>query len=178
MSILKFLGLDQPDTTPEQRDTETVQRIIRELDRMDPERARYLAAFAYVLGRVAHADLHISDDELTAMTRIIRELGHLPEPQALLVAQIAKSQNEMFGATEDFLVTRQFREMSTEAQRRDLLDCIFAVSAADDAISAAEESRIRQIASELGVGHTEFVRARAGYSEKRDVIRSFRAKFK
>ena len=112
------------------------------------------------------------------MTRIIRELGHLPEAQALLVVQIAKSQNEMFGATEDFLVTRQFREMSTEAQRLELLDCLFAVSAADESISAAEESRVRQTASELGVGHAEYVQARAAYSDKRDVIRSFRAKLK
>ena len=108
------------------------------------------------------------------MQEIIRELGHLPDSQALLVVQIAKRQNAMFGSTEDFLVTRQFREMATPEQRRELLDCVFAVAAADDSISTAEDSRTRQIASELGLGHAEYIEARTAYSAKRDVIRSFR----
>ena len=52
MSILKFLGLERPDSQLEDTgtDTETVQRILAELDCLEPDRARYLAAFAYVLG--------------------------------------------------------------------------------------------------------------------------------
>jgi hypothetical protein len=44
-------------------DTETVRRIVRELDQLDPSRARFLAAFAYVLSRVAGADLKVSETE-------------------------------------------------------------------------------------------------------------------
>ena len=57
MSILKFLGLERPDSQLEDAgtDTETVQRILAELDSLEPDRARYLAAFSYVLGRIAHA---------------------------------------------------------------------------------------------------------------------------
>ena len=176
MSILKFLGLERPDSQLEDTgtDTETVQRILAELDCLEPDRARYLAAFAYVLGRIAHADQHINDKELDLMTHMVQELGHLSKTQALLVVEISKNQNELFGATEDFLVTRQFREIATDVQCRELLDCVFAISAADDSISAIEESRIRQIASELGVAHDAYVSARAAYTEKRDVIRSFR----
>ena len=50
---------------------------------------------------------------------------------------------------------------------------MFAVSAADDSISTAEESQIRQIASELGFTHREFVEARLAYSEHREVLRPF-----
>ena len=176
MSILKFLGLERPDSQLEDAgtDTETVQRILAELDSLEPDRARYLAAFSYVLGRIAHADQHINDKELDLMTHMVQELGHLSKTQALLVVQISKNQTELFGATEDFLVTRQFREIATDVQWRELLDCVFAISAADDSISAVEENRIRQIASELGIAHDVYVSARAAYTEKRDVIRSFR----
>ena len=56
MSLLRFLGLG--DKTPDvaDGDTATVRRISAKLSRLDPERAKYLAAFAYVLARVAHAD--------------------------------------------------------------------------------------------------------------------------
>jgi uncharacterized tellurite resistance protein B-like protein len=106
------------------------------------------------------------------MEEIVRKLGHLPEHQALLVVQIAKSQNRLFGGTEGYLVTREFKEISTPEQRGELLDCLFAVSAADDSISAQEENLVRQIASELGFTHQQYVVARSAYSNKREVLRS------
>ena len=62
---------------------------------------------------------------------ILRELGGLPEAQAALVVEIAKSQNRLFGATEGFLVTRELRASATREECRQLLDCLCAVSAAD-----------------------------------------------
>jgi uncharacterized tellurite resistance protein B-like protein len=137
---------------------------------LDLAQARYLATFAYVLSRVANADLEISDIESEKMVQLIQHAGHLPEDQAILVVTIAKSENRLFGGTEDFLVTREFREIATDGQRRELLDCLFAVAAADDTISTEEESHIRQIASELGFDHAEFVAARLPYSKKRSVF--------
>jgi uncharacterized tellurite resistance protein B-like protein len=170
MSILKwFTALSR--TAPIQTDSDTVIRIVRELDKLEPERARYLAAFAYVLSRVAGADLHISDVETARMVEIVQRLGHIPDAQAVLVVEIAKSQNRLFGGTENFLVTRQFKEMATGDQRSELLDCLFGVSAADDAISGEEEAQIWQIASELGFSHPEYIKARLAYSDKRTVMR-------
>lgn len=175
MSILKLLGLkrDQPDVV-QAGETETVRRVVRELDAMDPEGARYIAAFAYILSRVANADLEISEVETREMEQIVQRFGNMPEEQAVLVVQIAKSQSRLLGSTEDYLVTREFKEISTPQQRRELLDCLFAVSAADDSISSVEEAQIRQISSELGFTHKEFVTARAAYSDKREVLRPLR----
>ncbi len=176
MSILEALGLgrgSESGSAPE-GDTETVRRIVGELEALEPERARYIAAFAYILGRVAHADQNISAAETRAMEDIVRRLGHLPDEQAVLVVQIAKSQNRLFGQTENFLVTREFAGIATPEQRAELLDCLFAVSAADDSISGSEEAQIRQISSELGFSHREFVLARRKYSEQREVMRGFR----
>ena len=170
-SILRVLGLtDSAETRPE-GSTETVRKIVSELEAMDAAKARYVGAFAYILGRVAHADLHISEQETRKMEEIVHGLGHLPEDQSVLVVQIAKSQNRLFGGTENFLVTREFMEISTPEQRQELLDCLFAVSAADRSISGVEEAQIRQIASELGFSHREFVTARSEYSEHREVLK-------
>ncbi len=151
--------------------TDTVRRIAAELEALPADRARYVAAFAYVLSRVAHADLDISRDETREMEEIVRRLGRLPEEQAVLVVEIAKSQARLFGGTENYLVTRELGEMATPEQKQEVLDCLFAVSAADDSISTAEESQIRQIASELGFSHKEYVQARSAWSDKREVLR-------
>ena len=103
MSIRSFLGFtDQPTTTG---DTETVRKVVEALDHLEPERARFIAAFGYILGRVANADMKISPEETHAMERIIVERGGLPEEQALIVVQTAKTRTQLFGGTENFLVT-------------------------------------------------------------------------
>jgi uncharacterized tellurite resistance protein B-like protein len=181
MSILKWLGARAAggDATPEGvGDTETVRKIVGRLESLPAERARFVAAFAYTLSREAHADLDISAEETAKMEEVVVEVGGLPEEQAVLAVQIAKSQARLFGGTENFLVTREFREISTPAERRRLLDCLFAVSAADGSISGPEENQIRQIASELDFSHAEFVAARSEWSEHRSVIQSLKRKEK
>jgi uncharacterized tellurite resistance protein B-like protein len=170
MSIWKLLGLRQPKSAPP-GETETVRAIVERLAALPAERARHLAAFAYVLGRVAHADLKISAAETRRMEEVLQRVGGLPEELAVLAVEIARRQNEMFGGTENFLVTREFKAISNPDERRRLLDCLFAVAAADDSISNAEDTQLRLIASELGFSHAEFVAARSAWSDKRDVLR-------
>ncbi len=155
-------------------DTATVRKIVRALEEMDGEKARFVAAFAYLLSRVANADLEISGDETREMEDIVRRFGELPEEQAVLIVEIAKSQNRLFGGTEDFQVAQEFKRLSSREKREELLHCLFAVSAADDEISGDEEAGIRQIADELGFSHREFVDVRTHYNDKRSVMRRVR----
>jgi len=170
-SFLDFLKRSASARPETHGDTETVRRIVGELNKLDPARARHLAAFAYVLSRVASADLEISDVETRKIVEIVQRLGNIPEEQALIVAEIANSQNRLFGGTENFLVTREFKEIASDEERRQLLDCLFAVSAADDAITGEEENQIWQIASELGFSHPEYIQARLAYQSKRTVFK-------
>lgn len=174
MSILERLGLkksgDGDSGGAGVGDTDTVRKIVASLEAMEPEQARWIAAFAYTLSRVAHADLHISADETAEMEQIVHRLGGLPEEQAVLVVQIAKSQARLFGGTENFLVTREFRDISTQEQREKLLDCLFAVSAADGSITGPEEMQIKLIAGELGFTHGELVAARSRWNDYRAVL--------
>lgn len=144
-------------------DTETVRKIAAALDRLDPDHARYVAAFAYILSRVARSDLEISDEEQLEMERLVREKGNLPPEQAVIVVQMAKTQSLLFGGVENFLVTREFDKIATREQKLALLHCLFAVSAADRSISTAEETTIRQIASELHLGHADFISVKSAY---------------
>ncbi len=152
-------------------DTDTVRRIAGELDKIEPARARHLAALAYILSRVAGADHHFSDVETETMVELVKREDGLPEEQALLVVEIAKNQNRLFGSTENYLVTREFRQIASDTERRQLLDWLFAVSASDNAITGEEDAQIRQIASEIGVPHDEVIQRRLKWSEQRTVLK-------
>jgi uncharacterized tellurite resistance protein B-like protein len=151
-----------------------VRRIAASLAALPPQEARTLAAFAYLLGRVAFADDEVSAAESVRMEELVVEVGKVPREQAVLVVEIAKAQNRLFGHVENFQVSRELRELADETQRRRVLDCLFAVSAADAGICAEEESQLRQIASELGFSHGEYVAARSAWSEHRTVLRGMR----
>ncbi len=160
----------EPSARQSAADTDTVRRIAGELERLDPAEARFVAAFAYVLSRVARSDLTVSPAETAAMVTIVTRVTGLPEAQASLAVEIAKNQSRLFGGTEDFLVTREFREISTEAQKLEMLHCLFSVAAAEAGISAEEESQIRQIASELGVANDQYLAIRLEYRDQRTVF--------
>jgi uncharacterized tellurite resistance protein B-like protein len=176
MGILDLLGLGRSAAesvakgTSNRGETETVRRIVGELGQMEENQARFIAAFAYVLSRGAASDMEISEDETNKMVEIVHKLGHIPAEQADLVVAIANNQNELFGATEDYLVTREFHEIATDEQRTEMLDCLFAVSAADDTITGDEEEQIRQISKELGFTHEDYIQARSAYADKRSVL--------
>jgi uncharacterized tellurite resistance protein B-like protein len=177
MSLLKFFGLADQEPAPRTRrrpdrqETETVRKITEALDRLDPAEARYIAAFAYVLSRAARADLHISEMETRTMERIVIEHSGLPEEEAILVVQIAKTQNLLFGGTEDYIVTRVFNKIASREQKLALMDCLFAVAAAEGLISMAEDTEIRQIAREFKLEHRDFIAVRSNYRDHLSVLK-------
>ena len=153
-------------------ETETVRKIVRQLDNLEPGRARFIAAFAYILSRVARADMNVSDEETKEMERQVIHLSSLPEEQAVLVVQIAKTQATLFGGTENFLVTNEFKDIANLEQRLALLDCLFAVAAADKVISTVEEREIRLINDELQLTHDQFIAARFKFREYLAVLKN------
>ena len=93
------------------------------------------------------------------MERIVREHGGLSPDQAVIVVHMAKTHNLLFGGTENYLVTREFNRLASVEEKKHLLDCLFAVSAADSRITGPEDKVIRQIADELLLEHRDNVRA-------------------
>ena len=152
-------------------ETETVRRIVQQLDDLEPERARYIAAFAYILSRVARADMNISEVETREMENQVSRLSRLPAEQAVLVVQIAKTQATLFGGTENFLVTQEFNRMATLEQKLSLLQCLFAVAAADKVISSVEDREIRLINDELQLTHDQYISTRYNFREYLAVLK-------
>ena len=161
-SLRAWLGVD----TRETREFAPLRETLQALDHLEPDRARYLAAFAYLLGRVAHADQHVSPAETRAMEALVQEQGALSQEQAMLVVQLAKTNNLLFGGTANFLVAREFSDLATYEQKLALMRCLFAVSSADDAISTAEESEIHRIGNELRIDHPDLVALRVAHQHR------------
>src|SRR3954449_8217717 len=132
-------------------DTATVRRIVAKLEAMPADQARFLAAAAYTLARAANADLDISDEETAAIERELQGHESIDEATAVLVTEMAKLQAKTVGATEDYVVTREFKSVSTMEQRLGVLRACFAISAVNGTISAEESAVLSEIAEELDI---------------------------
>ena len=157
--IWSWLGLG----APEPREHSPLRDVVNALDEMEPARARHLARFAYLLGRVAHADQHVSSAETTAMERLVLSEGSLTADQATLVVGLAKTSNLLFGGTADFEVAREFAESASYDEKLALARCLFAVAASEDAISMAEETEIHRILNQLKIQPADLTALRVAH---------------
>ncbi len=155
-------------------DTATVRRIVAKLEAMPPEKARFLAAASYTLARAANADMDISDEETGAIEKELQASESIDEATAVLVTEMAKLQAKTVGATEDFVVTREFKALSDDGQRIAVLRACFAVMAANGTISAEETAVINQIAQELDISDAALNEIRADYHEQFSAVQAVR----
>jgi len=171
MSILDFLDRKRRRPDPASEASDAVGAISQSLDELPEDERRFVAAFAYLLGRVANADGVITDEEQEGMAAIVERVGGLDEARAKLALDIARRQNELFGSTENFLVAREFRSISEREQRRRLLECLIEVAVADGSISNDEENEIGFIGAEIGFSRREVLDALAPYAKKRELLK-------
>jgi uncharacterized tellurite resistance protein B-like protein len=187
--LRRFLGLPQPrgraSTSPDSAasvrsgasgaaESESVRRLVARLDRLPPDRARFLACFAYTLARIAEADRDVSDVETQLMERLVVEDGGLTPEQAGFVVELAESQVASVGGTDDYLVTREFLGVSTVDERIALVRACLAVAAADGSISADESAVADQVANELQLNSVQMAGIRAEFGDRMAAIQALR----
>ena len=167
MSLLKWLGLTGGGETS---DDNKLAAIEGALSALGPERARFLACFAYILTRAARADHTITDGEARVMERIIAGHAGIDEAQAELVVRIARAAGHSRG-TDDYLITREFERSATREEKLAILDSLFEIAAADSSILTVEDNEVRRVASELKLEHADYIEVRQRHLHNLQVLR-------
>src|SRR3972149_1638500 len=143
MSIWSWLGRERQQ---EPEDRGPLAEIEQALGGLEPDRAHYVACFAYILTRAARADHEVTDGEAREMERLGAPRAGLPPQGGRLIVQNTRAPPPPRpGGTDDFLVTREFDRIATHEQKLALIDCLFAVSSSDESILTAEDNEIPPI---------------------------------
>ena len=169
-TILRKLGLDV-DVDEDKPDVGALDALEDALTNMPPEQARRVAAFAYLLSRVAHADDQVTDPERDAMQRLLVDRAHLAPEQAAIVIGIATSKIVHVRGTQDYPVSREVAGRATVEEKRALIDGLYAVCAADGLISTVEDNDVRRVASEIDLEHNDVVAIRSRYRDSLAVLK-------
>ena len=72
---------------------------------------------------------------------------------------------------EDHLYTRMLNDVLDKEQKLELLGALFAVAAANMAISNLEDNTVRVISKGLLLSHKEFIEARLRYRDHLEVLK-------
>jgi uncharacterized tellurite resistance protein B-like protein len=168
MSLWQWLGIANPKDEGGENRLEEIERALASLG---PERARFLACFAYILTRPARADHTVTDEEAARMQHIIVEHTGVTEDQAATIVRVAREAARRSGGTEDYLVTREFERLASREDKLHLLDALFAISAADASILTVEDNEVRRVASELKLEHGDYIAVRRKHLQHLEVFR-------
>jgi len=164
-ALLRFLGIEG-DTRAPAADDGPLGRIADELEAIPPDRARFFACFAYVLARVAGADLRIDDAEVAEMEQLLVDHTGVPADEARLAVRIAQSEVDRLGGTYNYLITQEFGRTSSASEKLQLIQCLYAVAAADDVITGDENEDILSIAAEIGVPRGDALAIRSRFRDR------------
>jgi uncharacterized tellurite resistance protein B-like protein len=164
LSLLRFLGLG---SASQGRESEPVSlaEIGTKLDALPPEEARFVAAFSYLLARVAAADLRTDNVERDSIAERLESFADIDHGLSGILADTAIQAVTANEASDDHLVARAFRDMTGRSERIRLIRCLYAVAAADKNISNAEDNEIYEVARAIGVGHSDVVGLRLEFKE-------------
>jgi len=91
-----------------------------------------------------------------------------------MVTEMAKLQAMTVGGTEDYVVTREFKSISSPELRLRVMRACFAIAAANGTISAEETSVLNQIAEELDIDDATLNTIRADYHEQLSSVQTLR----
>lgn len=125
---------------------------------------RKLCLAAGLMARVAEVDHVVSPEETSVMSGVLQRHWALTEEQAQLVAEI--SHHRVFRGLDSVRLVKRFNDFTTRTERKDFLDCLFAVANAADHTSFDEIEEIREIAKGLELSHQDFIDAKLKVSRE------------
>ena len=167
--LLTTLGL-RTDEPPAQADS-FLGRLHAQLARLGGERLEFLAGLAGQLARVANAEGGISPAEATAMTEQLAAQGRLAATDAAVVVDVLRHEFEVLRSAEPHLLNRAINAHAGPEEKQVVIDCLYAVAAADHLVSDVEEQEIRRVAEALLVPHSALMAIRARYKDRLEALR-------
>jgi uncharacterized tellurite resistance protein B-like protein len=117
---------------------------------------RKLSLAGGLLARVAYVDRQVTAEENKVIMQVLQKHWGISQVEAAVVAEMAAS--EIGKGLDYYRLTRQFYEATTEDEREDFLDALFAV--ADRLASFEEIEEIRTIANGFLMSHKQFIDAK------------------
>ncbi|MCL4803778.1 MAG: TerB family tellurite resistance protein [Anaerolineae bacterium] len=121
------------------------------------EEMRRLGLAGGLLALLARVSGDVTGEEQAAMTSALQRAWSLSPESAQFVVEVALADGDKLDL---YRLLREICEVTTDGERRALLDALFAIAAADGQASFQEIEELRLVAQGLKLSHQEFIDAK------------------
>ncbi|MCP4602163.1 MAG: TerB family tellurite resistance protein [Proteobacteria bacterium] len=171
MDIKKLLGINKT-TQKEDEDLGKlfagIQGLLKGYTDAD---TKLITGFAGLLGKVAYADMAISDVEKDRIRSVLSNKLKLKQSHVNAIVELLGEHSVRLFSIEDFIYIRLLNSVCDKAEKMDLIRALFNVAAADESVSAEEDASIWTAAKGLRLSHRDFISVRAEFKEHLDILK-------
>ena len=161
MNLFKLLGIEKKT----QRDSPQLGLLFEGIERLlagrPEDEVKRITAYAGLLGKVAYADLEVSAAEEARVRELLADELGLSAVDAEAVGGLLRAQRARLFLVEDYVYARLVNELCDREAKLALLRCLFAVAAADGAVTGEEDATIGNVARDLRLSQGDFIEARS-----------------
>jgi uncharacterized tellurite resistance protein B-like protein len=170
MGLLKLLGIKRDELAG--RDLlgtlfDGIEGIVGE---RPVEEIKLITGYAGLLGRVANADLTITDGEVGRMRGILLDVLGLDADEVEAIVEILLRHRVQLLNLEDHVYARLINDVTDRPHKLKLLRALYEVAAADGSVREREDQEIRVITRALMLSHGDFIAARREFREQLAVL--------
>ncbi len=151
---------------------EILQRVREHLPEADDDTARVVAALGGLLAAVAYADREYSTHEEEVVRQLLARVNGMPA--AGIDAICAAMRRHVVEASTVGIprFTRELRELGDVELRREILDALVDLAAADGQVTISETNLLRQITTSLGLSQNDYNEAQARHRDRLSILKS------
>jgi uncharacterized tellurite resistance protein B-like protein len=157
---------------PEKAPSELVSTIRKQLPGADEETVRVVGALAGLLAAVAYADRSYSDVEEAEVRAALGRVHGMSSTGADAVCDALKRTLVSHVAVEVPRCTRTLRELGDTELRREVLDALVDLAAADGRITTPETNLLRQVTTALGLSQSDYNASQERHRDRLSVLKS------
>lgn len=152
--------------------TDVLREVVQtEMKGADQESARIVVAVAGLLASVAHADRRYTAQEKAYMHDALQRLDGLTAEGADAVCAVIEKQGVVIGAHNPQAFTRELRDRTDVELRREVLEVLVDLAAADGELSLSETDLLRRTCSALGLEPQDYLSAQERHREKLSTLK-------
>ncbi len=156
---------------PDEGTSEILERVREHLPGADDETVRVVGALAGLLAAVAYADRDYSQNEEDLVRVALGRVQGMTQQGVDAVCDALRRHVVTAATVELPRYTRALRELGDVELRREVLDALVDLAAADGSITTPETNLLRRITTALGLGQGDYNASQARHRERLAVLK-------
>jgi uncharacterized tellurite resistance protein B-like protein len=158
------------DDEPPSASSEVLGVVRAALPQADPETVRVVAAMAGLLAAVAYADRDYGAAEEASVREALAKVQGMTEAGVEALCTVLRKNVVSLAAIEVPRAARELRALGDEELRRDVLDLLVDLAAADGSITTPETNLLRHVTTALGLGQGDYNTSQERHRKRLSVL--------